>query len=133
MGSIFGGLLPGGGLLDDLFDSVFDDLFGTVDKGHYDASGRFYPGDYEQRLQQANTWIRQAGVNNIVDRKKLDDLLRLPSGWQGAVTNYINQLKKFADNPVSKGISDLSNLAGSSPVPMFLIGGALLYFLFMKK
>ena len=65
-------------------------LFGA-NPGEY-KDGVFYPGDWTARLSFANQRISSLGVGGKYNTSVLDALLRVPTGWQALVDNYLGTI-----------------------------------------
>ena len=124
-------------------------IFGGNNPGHYDATGRFVPGDYQNRLAFLAEWLHRYGLTEYdIDQNLVDSYIREPSGWQGMVSGYVQQLaaekqqnpnefyphKKRTTVPGGTGTGTTgANLFGGDITTILLIGAAAYIFLTMSK
>jgi hypothetical protein len=91
-----------------VFGSIFDSVFGSVDKGHWEGSS-FIPGDYENRLRFVQQQLAQRGLYiTDVDYSYIDTILKSTGIWQGKVTSYLDTVVANKKNTSS----NKENLAG---------------------
>lgn len=90
--------------------NVFDSVFGSVNPGSYDASGRFVPGDLQTRIQKVKQFLYERGLSETdVNMNDLINALYVPSGWQGAITSYLDQVAYDKKNATSGNLHDFAN------------------------
>lgn len=66
---------------------------GKGNAGGYDSTGRFIPGDIDNRLRFLSTSMARNGLTtNDIDKNLVDSFIYQPSGWQGNVDRYTQQL-----------------------------------------
>ena len=74
-------------------------IFGGTDPGHYDSTGRFIPGDLNNRLQFLAEWMSRYGLTAYdIDKNLVDSFIYQPSGWQGEVSGYVQRTAEDKKN-----------------------------------
>ncbi|MCK9282174.1 MAG: hypothetical protein M0P71_16260 [Melioribacteraceae bacterium] len=131
--------------------SVFDDIFGSVDKGHWEGS-LFVPGDLQSRLSTVDQYVRNRGLSiSDVDQNQIVSILKTPGIWQNNVQAYLDAIvtnKKATATTnanlaatgtnVSKVLPTLTGqtsqiLAGFSSTSIIFIIAIAAGFFFLKK
>jgi len=72
--------------------SVFDEVFGNTDRGHYEGT-TFVPGDLQSRMSYVNNAIKSRGLLTIdVDDATIKSLVYVEAGWQNSINNYLDKV-----------------------------------------
>ncbi len=76
-----------------IFGSLKSIFGGGESAGGYDSTGRFNPGDINNRLNFLSQRIASNGLTiGDIDKNLVDSFIYSPSGWQGNIDNYIAQV-----------------------------------------
>lgn len=115
-------------------------LFGGGNAGGYDETGRFIPGDIDNRLQFLAQWMSRYGLNTSdIDKSLVDTFIYQEGGWQGQVSSYVQQVaedkknnpEKYVNKQIFNGgnaglnMNGGLNLGGMNVTTILLIGAAV--------
>lgn len=115
-------------------------LFGGESAGGYDESGRFIPGDIDNRLKFFAQRLQEYGLSAAdIDKILVDTFIYQPSGWQANIDNYVLQVyqdklanpekyKNKTPGNTGGGGTNLAGMFSGMSVTTILLIGAAVYF-----
>ena len=106
---------------------------GGESAGGYDSTGRFIPGDINNRLNFLSQRIASNGLTiGDIDKNLVDSFISAPSGWQGNIDRYIAQVvadkranpQKYPLTPATTSTPTVLPSLGSFNISSLLLVGA---------
>lgn len=116
-----------------IYNSLASLFGGGESAGGYDSTGRFIPGDLNNRLTFFSQRMAQNGVViTDINKEIVDSFIYAPSGWQGNIDNYIasvvqdkkNNPQKYLPTP-TPAPSPLPSLGGFNYSSLLLFGAGV--------
>jgi len=105
-----------------LFSALSSIFGGGESKGGYDSTGRFIPGDINNRLNFLSQRMAANGLTiGDIDKNLVDSFIYSPSGWQGNIDNYVYQVA--ADKKANPQKYPLTPTVTPAPAPAPSLGG----------